>query len=478
VKRNRGWNIVRGGLALIVACLLLLTRKTIAQETTSPPNIVLIVADDLGFKDLGYRGAEIKTPHIDTLAREGVRLSQHYVLPLCSPTRACLLTGRHPMRQGLQRLVVYPWSQFGLPLNERTLPQALKERGYATYMSGKWHLGHCEKAYLPMQRGFEQQYGVYNGAIGYYSHEIENGLDWHRNGKPLVEKGYSTELIGAEAVRMIEQHDSAKPMFLYVAFNAPHAPLMAPQGYLDKYAGVTDAKRRTFAAMVSCLDDQVGKVTDALSKRGMAQNSIIIFMSDNGGALGSGADNGNLRGGKGFLYEGGMRVPCFVNWPGKLAGGRIVDEPVHCSDWYPTLLKIAGAPATQPLKVDGMDIWPTLADGKPTPHAEILHNVTPESGAIRAGDWKLVVNADRVLKDAAIYGPISKRKPVADGPDKVELFNIRLDPAEKVDLAAKQPAKVAELKARLEGYAKEAVQPLVQPEPKDFNYPEAWEPER
>jgi arylsulfatase A-like enzyme len=474
--RSKMASIVRTGVATFVTCLFLMV-TAVAEETPVRPNIVLILADDLGYKDVGYRKAEIKTPHIDSIAASGVRLEQFYAMPLCSPTRACLMTGRYPMRQGLQRLVVYPWSQFGLPQNERTLPQALKEAGYSTHISGKWHLGHHQRAYLPMARGFDEQYGLYNGAMFYFTHKIDGGLDWHRNQQPLVEAGYSTDLIGAEAVRMIEQRDSSKPMFLYVPFNAPHAPLQVPKKYLDMYPAITDVTRKTFAAMVTCMDDQIGKIKAELTKQGIASNTIIIFMSDNGGPLNSGASNGKLRGGKGLLYDGGMKVPCAVSWPGKIPAGVNCQETLHCADWYPTLLKLAGASVEQPLKIDGLDIWPVLAEGKPTPHAEILHNVTPNSGAIRVGDFKLVVNASQVLKDAKLYGKLSSRDPnVVQGPEVVELFNVRVDPIESINLAAQQPAKVAELRAKLDAYAREQVEPLIQPEPENFPYPEVWEP--
>jgi arylsulfatase A-like enzyme len=278
---------------------------------------------------------------------------------------------------------------------------------------------------------------------------------------------------------MIEQHDSSKPMFLYVPFNAPHSPLAAPQKYLDMYATVADVKRRTFSAMVTCMDEQIGKIIDAIEARGITGNTIVIFHSDNGGPTGSGANNGKLRGSKGLLYDGGMKVPCAVKWPGKIPAGVNCQEPVHCADWYPTLLKLAGASLDQPLAIDGLDIWPVLAQRQRTPHTEILHNVTPNSGAIRVGDFKLVVNASQVLKDAALYGPLDKRDPRAADPvpEAVELFNVVLDPTESVNLADRLPFKVTELRTKLNAYGAQAAEPLAQPEPANFPYPEVWEPE-
>ncbi len=181
------------------------------------------------------------------------------------------------MRQGLQVMVIFPWAQYGLPLNERMLPKALKEVGYETFITGKWHLGHFDKAYLPLQRGFDHQYGFYNGAIGYFSHDVERGLDWQRNEKSLSEPGYSTDLIGDEAVRIIKKHDRKKPFFLYIPFNAPHAPLQATDKYLSEYADIKDPMRKTYAAMVSALDAQVGRIVDALDEQSLTQKTLVIF---------------------------------------------------------------------------------------------------------------------------------------------------------------------------------------------------------
>ena len=214
----------------LLSCITLLSGVACAalQATPTPPtdrpHIVIIVADDLGWKDVGYHGSEIKTPHLDRLARAGVKLEQFYVQPVCSPTRSSLMTGRYPIRQGLQVGVILPWASYGLPLAERTLPQALKEVGYRTVMTGKWHLGLHERAYLPNQRGFDHHYGHYLGAIDYFTHERMGGLDWHRNGRTVREKGYTTNLISQEAVRCINDHDPRQPMLLYVPFNAPHGP--------------------------------------------------------------------------------------------------------------------------------------------------------------------------------------------------------------------------------------------------------------
>ena len=431
----------------LACCLLVLAGLAVSggcvgkQRSAARPHILLLVSDDQGWMDVGYHGSEIQTANLDRLAAAGVRLDQFYVQPVCTPTRSALLTGRYPIRQGLQVMVVRPWADYGLPLEERTLAQALEEVGYRTAIVGKWHLGHHEPAYLPTRRGFDHQYGHYNGAIDYFTHMRDKGLDWHRDDKGLHEEGYATELIAREAVRIVESHDPARPLLLYVPFNAPHAALQAPQEYIDRYRHIDNEDRRTYAAMVHCMDDGIGQILSALDERGMREDTLVIFCSDNGGAdwPGGGAENGPLRGDKGSLYEGGVRVPAFMTWPGKLKPGTIVAELLHVVDLYPTLLELAGARLEQPLPLDGADIWPTVAEGKPSPHEEILLNAEPRRGAIRRGDWKL----------------IHRRGRLGQAP-RNELYNIAEDPFEKTNLAAEHPAKVRQLLVRLERYDREA----------------------
>ena len=442
-----------------------------------PPNIVFLLADDLGYSDVGFHGSDIKTPYLDKLAAGSARLESFYVQPVCSPTRAALMTGRYPMRHGLQVGVVRPWAEYGLPLEERTLPQALQSAGYFTAICGKWHLGHFQRSYLPTSRGFSHQYGHYNGALDYFTHVRDGGFDWHRNDQVCRDEGYTTSLLGDEAVRLIEQHDANRPIFLYVPFNAPHTPLQVPDDYLNRYQGIADAKRKTYAAMVSCVDDQVGRIVAALENRNLTSNTLIIFSSDNGGPLQSGATNGPLRAGKGTLYEGGVRVNAFANWPGHIPEGTVITEMLHIVDWYPTLLKLAGAPLSQPLPLDGRDAWPTIAEGKATPHDEILHNSTPGNGAIRVGNWKLIVNGDRAegAEDPAARNPEKKtKKKKSGGAETVELFDIASDPNEKTNLALQHAEKVQQLRERLAAYAQQAVPPKSAPQAANFKAPKVW----
>lgn len=433
--------------------------EDVAQADQTPrPNIVLFLADDLGWRDVGYHGSEIKTPHIDALAGAGVRLEQFYVQPVCSPTRASLMTGRFPFRMGLQVGVIRPFAQYGLPLEERTLASALQEAGYETAICGKWHLGLHASEFLPTHRGFDHQYGHYCGALDYWTHKRNGGHDWHRDDKPNYDKGYTTNLIGDESVRIIAEHDPKKPLFLYVPFNAPHAPLQAPDEYLAKYDNIANKKRRAYAAMVSCMDDAVGRVVAALDKRGMRENTLILFSSDNGGPESLGANNGELRGSKGTLFEGGVRVVAWANWPGKLKPGQC-DQMLHIVDWYPTILNLAGAKLDQKLPLDGRDAWATIADGKPSPRQFVVHNIEPTRAAIRMGKWKLVVSGGK------------RRQPRGKS---VELFDITSDLGETNNQADLQPEILKQMQARLADLRQQAVTPKNAPMAKDFKTPKIW----
>jgi arylsulfatase B len=442
----------------LLALFLALPPAHSAMAQTEKPNVVIVLADDLGNADLGYRGSDIKTPNIDALAKGGVRLEDFYGMPVCTPARAELMTGRYAMRYGLQTLVIFPSHTYGLPTDERTLAQALKDAGYDTAMVGKWHLGHADKKYWPQNRGFDHFYGNLVGEVDYFTKERGGIVDWQRDGKFLKEDGYYTDLIGNEAVRIIDHHDTSKPLFLYVASLAPHAPYQAPQDLIDGYKDLPgDTHRHTYAAMITDLDTQVGRIVDALKQKGMLDNTLIIFSSDNGGATsalfatgarspeereesgGVGleekppASNGNLRGGKGSLHEGGVRVPTIFYWPAKLKP-RAVDEPVGMVDVMPTVLALAGGTGSSDHPFDGKDIWATLAEGQPSPHKDYLINVEAFRGAIRKGNWKLVK--------------------IALLPGKTELFDLSNDPGEKNNVADQHPDIVADLEARLLQYAK------------------------
>jgi arylsulfatase B len=400
------------GLAVTALCYAGLATSAGAGDTQ--PNIVIILADDLGNADLGYRGSDIKTPNIDKLAAGGVRLEDFYGMPVCTPARAELMTGRYAMRYGLETLVIFPSHTYGLATDERTLSQALKDAGYDTAMVGKWHLGHADTKYWPQNRGFDRFYGNLVGEVDYFTKERGGIVDWQRDGTFLKEDGYFTTLIGNEAVNIIDNHDRSRPLFLYVASLAPHAPYQAPNDDVDAYKDLAgDEHRKTYAAMITALDTQVGRIMAALKQKDMLDDTLIIFSSDNGGATNplfatgarspeereeSGgvsldqktpASNGAFRGGKGSLHEGGVRVPTIFYWPDKLKPA-VVDEPLGMVDVMPTVLALAGGKGSPDHPFDGKNIWATLADGTPSPHDDILINVEAFRGAIRKGDWKLV----------------------------------------------------------------------------------------
>ena len=325
-------------------------------------------------------------------------------------------------------------------------------------MDGKWHLDHADKKYWPQNRGFDYFYGNVVGEMDYFTRERGGIIDWQRNGKFLREQGYYTTLIADDAVKLIDQQDGKTPFFLYFASLAPHAPYQVPQKYKDLYPAIKDKNRQAYAGMISALDEDLGRIVVELDKKKLRDNTIILFASDNGGAtsalfatgarsekereesggVGLGekppASNVPFRGGKGSLYEGGVRVPAFVNWPGHLQP-RVTNDPLHMVDVMPTLLALAGGHDSPDHPMDGKDMWPTLANGKPSPNDDILINVEAFRGAARKGDWKLVK--------------------IALLPGKTELFDLAKDPGETTNVAEQHPDVVSDLEARLLAYAKQ-----------------------
>jgi arylsulfatase A-like enzyme len=333
------------------------------------------------------------------------------------------------------------------------MPQCLKEAGYKTAIIGKWHLGHADQKYWPKQRGFDYQYGAMIGELDYFTHKEHDVLDWYRDNQPVEEQGYTTELLGNDAVRLIESHDPQTPLYLYLAFNAPHTPYQAPEEYVGRYSGIQDPTRRTYAAMVTCLDDQIGRVVAALENRGMRDNTLIVFHSDNGGTnnpLFAGViadtskmkipcDNGPFRDGKASLYEGGTRVCALANWPGQIEP-QVVAGILHAVDLYPTFAALAGASTDNCKPLDGVNVWTTLSRGAASPRTEIIYNIEPFRAAIRQGNWKLIWRTTL--------------------PSSVQLYDLSNDPSENNNLAAAFPDKVEALKKRLESAASEAAKPL------------------
>lgn len=436
---------------------LLLALPLVLRAEPPRPNILFIVADDMGYADAGFMGAtQTRTPRLDALAKAGAVLKSHYVQPVCSPTRSTIMTGRHVFRTGVYT-IVRPGAEWGLPLAERTLPQALREAGYETAIVGKWHLGEFKPEYLPTRRGFEHQYGHWFGAIDYFTHKRDNVVDWHRNDEPCADEGYSTHLLAKEAVRLVREKKDERPLFLYMPFNAVHGPHQVPARYTEPFDKLSGT-RKIYAGMLAAMDEAIGQVVDALEQRKMLTNTLVVFTSDNGGpGPGKVTDNGPLRAGKGTIYEGGLRGCAFASWPGRIPAGQRIDEPLHAVDWYPTLLKLAGASTNQPLPVDGRDLWPVLTGHAKSPHDVLpLWGTTPKRMAIRCGDWKLLLNASE--KDA------EEEANDSSGDGTSELYNLADDVGEKHDLAATHPGKVKELRAQLDGFIKESV-PMGNPAP-------------
>ena len=418
-----------------------------ANPSAARPNIVFILADDLGWADVAFHGGNAPTPTLDRLARDGLELAQHYVAPVCSPTRTGLMTGRCWSRFG----VTSPQNERALPWDTVTLARALKSVGYDTCLTGKWHLGSLPEQ-GPNHFGFDHSYGSLAGGVSPYGHKYKKGRfvdTWHRNEKLIEETGHVTDLIANEAVRWIEARGSA-PFFLYVPFPAVHLPVKEPDEWLARVpAGVQGDVARHYAASVIHLDAAVGRIIAALERTGRRKDTLLVFTSDNGGSTAENNDtqypddqcpSGKLpgsnvpwRGQKGDAYEGGTRVPTLVSWTGAKPGR--VQTPVQITDWLPTFAALAGYTPNRDLKWDGTSLVPVITTHAALPERP-LYTVAPNwrARALRYGSWKLVVT-----------GTGEKAKS--------ELFDLASDPGEKTNLAARQPEKVREMLGRMDAMA-------------------------
>ena len=431
-----------------LACSVVITNSSSAQSQR--PNIVIIVGDDMGYADVGFHGCkDIPTPRLDGLAKSGVRFTNGYVTgPYCSPTRAGLLTGRYQQRFG-HEFNPGNGADVGLPLSETTIANRLKAAGYATGLVGKWHLGGSDK-FHPQQRGFDEFFGFLGGAHSYFP-EKRGGRTILRGTEPADDTEYLTDAFGREAVEFIDQH-KAKPFFLYLAFNAVHTPMHATDERLKRFASIADEQRRTYAAMMSAMDENIGRVVDKLRAEKLEENTLIAFISDNGGPTMKGVTiNGSinmpLRGSKRTTLEGGIRVPFVLSWKGTLPAGKVFDSPVIQLDLLPTALAAAGVESMPDAKLDGVNLLPFLT-GKATgqPHETLLWRFGQQM-AIRHGDWKLV------RYDTAADG----MKP---GVTKYKLYNLAEDIGESHDLAADKPEKVKELETLWKKWDAELAKPL------------------
>lgn len=410
------------------------------------PNILLIVGDDMGYADVGFHGCkDIPTPHLDALAAAGVRCTNGYVTgPYCSPTRAGLLAGRQQNRFGHE---YNPGGANGLPLTEGILPERLAKAGYATGMVGKWHLG-AQPPQTPPSRGFAEFFGFLGGAHSYF-----NAGGILRGHEPVKEMDYTTDAFGREAEAFVRRH-ADQPWFLYLAFNAVHTPMDATEARLAKFAGIADKKRRTYAAMMSAMDDNIGRVRRALKDSGQEGRTLVFFISDNGGptmngTTTNGSVNAPLRGSKRTTLEGGIRVPFLVAWPDRLKPA-VYETPVVQMDLHATALAAAGVAPQAEWKLEGVDLLPYFSGAtKAAPHAALFWRFG-EQMAVRQGDWKLV------RYDGNADTNTGKRQPVS----AAKLYDLSKDIHEDKDLAAEQPEKVKQLQALWDEWNRGNVKPL------------------
>ncbi|MCA9506463.1 MAG: arylsulfatase [Myxococcales bacterium] len=424
---------------------------------------MIFLADDLGWADVGFHGEQtIETPSIDRLAREGVELHRFYSTPICSPTRAALMTGRDPMRLGVAYGVIMPWMTNGVHPVEHFMPESFRAAGYQTAIVGKWHLGHAQETYTPRARGFDHFYGHLHTEVGYFPpFANQGGSDFQRNGETIHDEGYETFLLADEASRWIRARDRDRPFFLYVPFIAPHTPLDAPPELLEKYADMGDDReparseqtdesrffrklmlqksaRPVYAAGVDAMDQAIGRVLDTLDEEGLARDTIVLLFSDNGGAAYAtgGADNVPLRGGKGETFEGGIRVVAVMRWPARLTAGGRMESVMSAMDVFPTLAEAAGVEPGNALPFDGRSLWPAIAEGRDRPREQPLFfaSETPIRGVFNLsaldGDWKLVQTVKQGLVSADVQS---------------WLFRLDQDPYERVNLAAAEPERVEAL---------------------------------
>lgn len=421
---------------------LVKTRPADAQ----PPNVVILLADDLGWADVGYHGSDIQTPNIDRLAKEGMQLDRFYATPFCTPTRAALMTGRDAIKLGAAHAVIMAWDNGGISPEEHFMPQSFQEAGYQTAMVGKWHLGHTIEQHTPNARGFDHFYGHFNTDVLYFDHTMAGGYDFQENGKTVKHEGeYATDVHGNQASRYIEEmRDPDKPFFLYVPFLAPHSPMEAKDEDKAKYPGRLDTPRfpaKTYAAMVHSLDEAIGNILTSLDEQGIADNTIVLFFSDNGGYYNFGGVNKPLNGGKLEAYEGGVRVTSVLRWPDVLPANTVNENVISVLDVFPTLSEATGVPALNEKKMDGISRWDAVTGtgekdrGEPLYFTSNVPIYNKFQYGVLDGPWKLVQHVDHQRRTTEV---------------KTELYNVWTDPNEAADISAEYPEQVTRLEKLLD----------------------------
>ena len=433
------------------------TASSLAAQPPKRPNIIIIYTDDQGYGDLGCYGAkDIKSPHIDRLAKEGVRFTQWYSnSPVCSPSRGSLLTGKYPQRHGIVD-VLTSTAQFNVPglrEKENTLPRELKKLGYNTAAVGKWHLGSAKHS-RPQQQGFDEFFGFFSGWTDYYSHryytlgkgqsEIAHDL-WRNDIEVFEDTAYQTEILAREAKAYVSRQTASTPFLLYLAFGAPHYPMMAPEEYLSRFPATMDRDRRVHCAMIAAVDDAVGELMALLRRKGLDNNTIVYFQSDNGateegradhqGRPYRGGSNAPLKGFKQTLFEGGIRVPAILWGPGRgIPSGRLNRQPGVAMDIAPTMLKFVDPSVGMAGQIDGIDLAPMILKGQPSPHEHIFWNYLQHRAVLHKGRWKL--KGER-------QGP---NEPLI----KIQLFDLVADLGETTDRSQAEPKITKELTAALQ----------------------------
>jgi arylsulfatase A-like enzyme len=471
VRPERPYDSVQimGGrrLSVVIGTVVVIVAVTVAAAASQRrPNVVLIVADDLGYADLSaYGSTDIPTPNIDAIGAAGVRFTDGYVSgPYCSPTRAGLMTGRYPQRFGYEFQPEGAFStdgstEFGLPATELTLAERLKAAGYRTALFGKWHLGSAAQ-FHPLRRGFEEFFGFLGGQHSYMQVAVNDGEPLLDGFERAASVSYLTDMLADRSVAFIDRHAS-EPFFLYLAFNAGHTPLQAPERYLQRFQGIADMRRRTYAAMVSAMDDAVGRTIAALRKNGLEKDTLVVFLNDNGGPTMPGttvnaSNNGALRGSKRQTWEGGVRVAFAMSWPGQIPAGQVDGRPVIQLDVVPTALAAAKVNARGE-RFDGVDLLPFLTNRVQGQPHDALYWRFGGMMAIRKGDWKLVKTREGPLVDVdpSVLSDLSG----------AGLYNLREDIGESRDLAGVQRDRAKELGRVWQRWNRQLLKPRWAPRP-------------
>lgn len=485
--------ILNGTIMLLMAVLC---QQSIVSA--KPRHIVFIVADDLGWNDIGFHNPDMITPNIDKLANKGVILNSSYVQPLCTPSRNSWMSGVYPFKVGMQRGVIIPGTNECSPLSLEFFPQKLQKLGYSTHMVGKWHLGSCSWNCTPMYRGFDSFLGYYEGMEDYYTKVIGLGIDFHENKKQINDTTYSAYLYADRAKKIINDHDKAKPLFLYLPFQSVHSPIQVPERFENMYPHIKTKQRRQYSGMVSALDEAIGNITDVLTENDMLEDTLIIFTADNGGLPLASGNNYPLRGAKTTIFEGGTRAVAFVVGSGLEKSGYTYNGLMHAVDWHPTIVAAAGGTdkESETNDIDGLNQWEAISTGVDSKRKELVYNLdnseqpdTQGHAAIRVGDFKYIQGYPGRYRDwykpDQVYTETSDNlnwhgyhtEPVIEfemeqseglGRNDVKntrkwegegLYNIIDDPTEHNDLSELYPELVKEMEAKLDEYRKSYVEP-------------------